>query len=51
MHFLFFKEISHVKSELALVEAEVKEERLKSDETSAIKGNEKVTLLCCLFSG
>lgn len=39
--FVFFsQETAYVKSELALAEAEVKEERLRSDTTSSIKGKE-----------
>jgi len=39
-HVWVFQETAYVKSGLALAEAEVKEERLRPDTTSSIKGKE-----------
>lgn len=51
-HISFFQEIIvHVKSELALAESEVKEERLKSAGKSSIKGDNCSLSVSSLISG
>lgn len=39
-HISSFQETAYVRSELALAEAEVKEERLRSDTASTVKGSQ-----------